>query len=100
MREHFVNIRMDDEEIRLLDNFRKDTALSRSSYMRVAALGSPPRIIPSINREQWVALSRVGSNLNQLAAAANRGILQKEALDSVKEAVDLLHDVRAQLVGG
>ena len=84
----------------LLDNLRKGTALSRSAYMRMAALGTPPRIIQPINREQWVALSRMGSNLNQLAVAANSGNLPRDVLSSVEEAKKLLRDVRAQLIGG
>lgn len=100
MREHFVNTRLNDEEISLLDSLRKGTSLSRSSYMRAAALGTPPRVIPSINREQWVALSRVGSNLNQLAAAANIGGFPAGVEASIEETRRLLRDVRAQLVGG
>ena len=100
MRKHFVNTRLSDEEISLLDSLRKETSLSRSSYMRAAALGAPPRVIPSINREQWVALSRVGSNLNQLAAAANIGGFPAGLEASIEETRRLLSDVRAQLVGG
>lgn len=100
MRKHFVNTRLSDEEISLLDSLRKETSLSRSSYMRAAALGAPPRVIPSINREQWVALSRVGSNLNQIAVAVNSGSLPAGVLISIDEAKSLLRDVRDMLVGG
>ena len=100
MRKHFVNTRLSDEEISLLDSLRKETSLSRSSYMRAAALGTPPRVIPSINREQWVALSRVGSNLNQIAVAVNSGSFPAGVLISIDEAKALLRDVRDMLVGG
>ena len=100
MRGYFVNTRLNDEEMNLLDNLRKGTALSRSAYMRMAALGTPPRIIQPVNREQWIALSRMGSNLNQLAVAVNSGNLPRDVLSSVEEAKKLLRDVRAQLIGG
>ena len=100
MRERFVNVRMTDDELQLIDSFRKDTALSRSAYLRETALATPPKVIPSINREQWANLARIGSNLSQLAHQANLDRFNDSVESDVIEALTVLRAVRHQLLGG
>lgn len=100
MRERFVNVRMTDDELSLIDSYRKDTPLSRSAYMRETALATPPKIIPSINREQWASLARMGANLSQLAHHANLGRFSEPVGNVLQESLEVLKDVRRQLLGG
>jgi hypothetical protein len=81
----------------------KAAGITKSEFVRQAALtGSvlPPATVPSINREQWLALAKVGANLNQLAAHLNSGGISG---DGVAEVLDvtrrLLAEVRAALLG-
>ena len=101
VRNNFVNTRLSDEELRLLDSLRVGCSLSRSAYLRQAALDTPPRVIPSVNRRQWVELSRIGGNLNQIASAACSGAsLPPDVMQSIEETKALLSQVRNLLIGG
>lgn len=42
-----------------------------SAYLRHAALGSLPQIIPELNREAWISLSSAAANLNQIVKRRN-----------------------------
>lgn len=100
MRKNFVNVRLNDDELKAIDSYRKETNLSRSAYMRETAIGNPPRVIPSINRNQWLELSRLASNLNQLAYEAHLGRFHSETEGIIKDTRQILRDVRNLLVGG
>lgn len=100
MRNNFVNVRLDDAELEAIDRFRRETKLSRSTYMRQTAIGNPPRVIPSINREQWVALARMSSCLNQIAHEAHLGHFHGGVEKTVMDTMKVLTDVRNMLVGG
>lgn len=100
MRKNFVNIRLSDDELKAIDSYRKETKLSRSTYMRETAIGNPPRVIPSVNRNQWVELSRLASNLNQLAYEAHLGCFHSETESVIKDTLQILREVRNLLVGG
>lgn len=100
MRKNFINVRLNDDELETIDRYRKETNLSRSTYMRETAIGNPPRVIPSINREQWIELSRLASNLNQLSYEAHLGRFHSESEGVIKDTQQILRDVRNLLVGG
>ena len=100
MRKNFINVRLNDDELNTIDRYRKETKLSRSTYMRETAIGNPPRIIPSINRDQWIELSRLASNLNQIAYEAHLGHFHSETEGVIKDTQHILRDVRNLLVGG
>ncbi len=94
-----INVRFHESEMEAIDRFRAGSKLSRSAYIRQTALSTPPVVIPSINREQWAELSRVASNLNQLAHLANDGFLSHSTEIEILKAKDLLRDVRSALIG-
>lgn len=100
MRNRFINVRFTDEEIGIIDMYRKETALTRSTFVRESALGRPPRVIPSINRDQWASLARLASCLNQLSHEANLGHFHTETETVIKDTMKLLSEVRTQLIGG
>lgn len=68
-RKHPVTCRLTDAELAHVDRLRG--SMTAGEWIRTAALGRPPMIIPELNREAWLALSRAASNLNQLAKTSH-----------------------------
>lgn len=91
-RRHSVSCRLTDAEMARLDARRGQ--VSRGEWLRVSALGKPPRIVPEVNKVAWADLARAAGNLNQLTRAINEGRLSVADAPGVSAAV---MDVRAQL---
>ena len=91
-RRHSVSCRLTDAEMARLDARRGQ--VSRGEWLRVSALGKPPRIVPEVNKVAWADLARAAGNLNQITRAINEGRLPMKDVPSVGKAV---MDVRAQL---
>lgn len=89
-----VNVYLHPDEAAELDRRRGSAGLQRGPYMRLAALNKLPRHIPELNRSAWSELSRIGSNLNQLAREFNQG--NSPLFDDVESA---LSELRAALIG-
>jgi hypothetical protein len=92
-RTHCVSTRLNDAELRQLDNQRGDMA--RGEYLRCAALDQLPPSIPAINQAAWISLSRANSNLNQLAKQFNIDTNDK----NWEAVVSTLKTFRASLIG-
>lgn len=90
--QHSVGCRLTNAELVTLDARRGKTP--RGAYIRSAALGNKPIVVPPINLDAWRALSRIASNLNQLAYHQNAG--GKVEFSDVE---NILRDVRAGLLG-
>ena len=60
----------------------------------MAALDRLPPMIPAVNQQAWVALSRSASNLNQIAKKLNEG--DQADFEEVRE---VLAAFRAALIG-
>jgi hypothetical protein len=79
-RVRLISFRADAAEFVLIDENARTVGMSRGSYLRACALGSPgprARRAPHVNAEALAyataALNKVGSNLNQIARALNAG---------------------------
>lgn len=94
-RVHSIHFRVNAAELAELNERVKVSGFRRGPYVRRAALGTLPAVIPPINRQAWSELARVGANLNQLAHAAN---VDAEALD-LDGLRQVLAGVRAALLG-
>jgi hypothetical protein len=93
--------RFNKDEIERLDALRDLFAMSRAKYMRTRALDDPlPRttIVPELNREAWVQLSRSASNLNQIAHHLNTYEINLETIN-IPVIEKLLKQFRNNLVG-
>lgn len=88
-RRHAVTCRLTDAERARVDASRG--AVTRGEYLRRAALGNPPRLVPELNRVAYAELARLSSNLNQLLRGLNSG--QGDA----DEAVQLVAEVRGHV---
>jgi hypothetical protein len=99
-RTRFLALRLDELEYLLIDEYARTAGLSRGSFLRAAALGSPgprARRSPPVNAEALAhataALNKVGSNLNQIARVLNAGA----ATVAANECFAALAEVRAAL---
>lgn len=70
-RDHCVSVRLNAEELSLLDSRRGK--FQRGEWMRMATLETLPPAIPALNLEAWRELSHAAGNLNQIARALNQG---------------------------
>lgn len=70
-RNRCVSVRLNDSELAALD--AKRGPYQRGEWFRMAALHRLPPMIPEVNRQAWVELSRSASNLNQIAKKLNEG---------------------------
>jgi hypothetical protein len=98
-RTHVVMARFNDEELKRLDALRGLFAMGRAKYMRARVLDDKlPKttIVPELNREAWVKLSRSASNLNQIAHHLNK--LGPDLLD-IPSITEALKDFRMALIG-
>jgi len=68
--------------------------MARGEYLRAAAVGRLPPVVPELNVQAWAELARVGANLNQVARSLNSG----EAVE-IEVVQRLLADLRVRLVG-
>lgn len=101
LRLHSVSCRLTDAELALLDERRGQ--VSRGEWLRRAALSRPPRIVPTINKEAWAELARVGSNLNQLTRALHEERWTPSDATAAHAALQMVGEqlkaTRAQLIG-
>ncbi|WP_343606425.1 plasmid mobilization relaxosome protein MobC [Roseateles sp.] len=71
-----------------------------SEVMRTLVLARRlPATVPAVNREAYAELGRVGNNVNQVAAAINRGLLDPLDRSVVTEVLAELASVRRALLG-
>lgn len=89
-----VNVYLDDKEASDLDLLRSRVGLQRSDYMRLSCFANLPPQIPELNKEAWLSLSRLSSNLNQLSKNLNSRI----EID-INELSELLSELRNTLIG-
>jgi hypothetical protein len=69
-----INIRVTLEEQLQIEEYSKSYGLSVTQFIRIRSLKKqlPKNSIPSINRELFIQLCRIGNNLNQLTKKANQ----------------------------
>ena len=104
LRRHTVKVSLNDAELEQLKT--KAQGKSLATFCRESALGDTQKKgslqnVPSINRQKWMELGRVGSNLNQVARHLNRGEwLEAEAIQAtVEETLAELRQLRQELLG-
>jgi len=97
-RDHCVSVRLNRDELALLDFQRRDVKMQRGEYLRAASLHRLPPTIPEINRAVWVELARAAANLNQIARHFNESdrVIDASEVDRVR---DLLNEFRRGLIG-
>ena len=89
-----VSVYLSDAERELLTGRAAQIGLRLPAYIRDAALDRLPPMIPALNREAWVALSRAAGNLNQIARAVRGG-----GAAQAPEVRAALNEFRGALIG-
>ena len=89
-----------DDERAVLEIKARAACLPMSAFLRRVALKKkieqPPK---EISRKQYAELARVGSNLNQIAAAINAGKASGIDVDVIHELATQVRLLRMQLIG-
>ena len=74
--------------------------LPLSGFIRRAALRQQVHSVPVPNVQKWEELARLAANLNQLAAAANRGMVAGADAAEFEQLRQLVQQLRLALIGG
>ncbi|EKQ6538747.1 MULTISPECIES: hypothetical protein [Enterobacteriaceae] len=92
IRSHCVSVRLNDEELTLLNERRGRHR--KGEWLRMAFLHNLPSVIPSINLEAWKALGQISHKLNRLVAhldsKSNDSSLSQTELFAVKRQISEL----------
>ena len=95
-RTHCVSVRLNVVELAQLDSQRGE--MQRGEYLRVAALHRLPSVVPEINKNAWVELSRLSANINQYQAAINARRAPDQQVD-IANLSDQVAGLRNDLLG-
>jgi hypothetical protein len=99
-----VSINLNLAEAEQLSLKSEEAGMECASYIRVAALGNGITAVPAINRDAYINLSKLASNLNQLMRAINSGSAGIISGDQLGSAVAQLRSevqaLRSALLGG
>lgn len=98
LRTHCVSVRLNNEELQLLNTKRGDK--SKGEWLRLASLDKLPLSVPAINIETWKSLSEISQKLNKLVAHLDNksqgSSLTQTELFAVKRQIS---ELRINLVG-
>ncbi|WP_054179577.1 hypothetical protein [Trabulsiella odontotermitis] len=99
VRDRCISVRLNEDELSLLDNKRGD--LNRAEWLRMASLHKLPTIVPSVNIDTWKTLTEISQKLNKLLAhienKSKESTLTKTELFAVKRQIS---DLRMKLISG
>lgn len=100
VRRHRVEVWLSDMELADLEKLTEETAASRADIIR--SLIQKRRIkrlsVPQVSRDTYVALGKIGGNINQLAKGANRYGYADQGRD-LDELYQMIQRVRREIVG-
>lgn len=101
VRRQTIGVRVNVSEWSQLNTKASSMGMSLAEWLRQAGLARamPKRPTPTLNRRAYAELSRVGSNLNQLAKASNEGRIPEQPTELLRELWRLLQKVRLLLLG-
>ncbi|KFF72691.1 hypothetical protein ACIPSR_09135 [Pectobacterium sp. CHL-2024] len=103
LRSHCVSVRLNDEELTLLNERRGRHR--KGEWLRMAFLHNLPSVIPSINLEAWKTLGEISQKLNKLVAhldskSQGSSLTQTELFAVKRQISELrLHLITANLWG-
>ncbi len=107
VRKRILPIRLSDEEHAVIDEAAERAGLVIGSFARQTLLGAPaPRQVrrPAVERRELARLlgelGKIGGNLNQLAKAANSGVIVYEGeIDDARAAILEMRDAVLKALG-
>lgn len=99
VRKKLVSSRLNNVELKDLDERRAPVKMSRGEYMRACTFGTLPRTVPEINRKAWAQLARLTANVNQYQAAINAGTAGGYPPALLGQVIDLIEQLRREMIG-
>lgn len=100
VRKHRIEVWLSDMELADLEKLTEQTAASRADIIR--SLIQKRRVkrlsVPQVSRDTYVELGKIGSNINQLAKAANRYGYADQA-GELAELYQMIQQVRREIMG-
>jgi hypothetical protein len=104
VRERTIGVRVSADELAVISRMAAERGMTPVQLLRETALSNklPPKqaIVPSINREMYAELAKIGVNLNQLARAANQGYAVTVDDSLLGRVYDKLSQMQRILLGG
>lgn len=92
IRSHCVSVRLNNEELRLLNE--KRGRHRKGEWLRMASLHKLPTVIPTINLDAWKLLSEISQKLNKLVmhleSKSQSSLLTQTELFAVKRQISEL----------
>ncbi len=98
MKNHTVSLRLDDSDLRLLQELCKKTGLTTSKLIRHLLHSSSVQERPSADyRDLCRRMDRIGNNINQIARRVNavRGTSEIDVAELVSEFANLKTEIKA-----
>jgi len=90
---------VDEAEERQIEELRQGVSLSAFVRSRVFGTGYRPRaIVPQINREAYLHLTKLSSNCNQMARAINVAAQQNRSLPLTQAYLDQLEQLKGLII--
>ncbi|WP_423372767.1 plasmid mobilization protein [Ralstonia pseudosolanacearum] len=99
---HVVAIRLSRTERAHVERLASEAGLPPATFIRQAALGAVVLAraeIPAVNREAYLELARVGSNLNQIAHHLNAGTATGVDENIVRRLAAVARSLAVQVLG-
>lgn len=94
-----MSVRLNEDELARLARFTCEGRKTHGQVFRELLYGARAVVVPAINEEHWTQHARTLSNLNQIAAALNRGELSEDVRPILHQLVLDVHALRAELRG-
>lgn len=104
-RKIFIKVYSSEADNRAIKDLAAALRIPVSKLCRDAVLGiklsGPPPMVPQVNRQTYLELSRIGNNLNQIALAMNQKlpVPGTDVNSALAGLVQALKTVRSQVVG-
>lgn len=92
MRRNRKYFRVSTEELTQIEQRAAAARMRVSVYIRACALGSAPTQVPEINKEAFVELRKIGTNLNQIARRLNSEPASSELAEAAASEVITLRN--------
>lgn len=100
VRRHTIGVRVNEDERSRIQEKADRMNMAPAQWLRHAALDRilPPCPAPKLNRDMYVELGKIGTNINQLVKVANSG-KTPPVLPAFRNLVNTIINLRLEILG-
>lgn len=100
VRRHTIGVRVNEDERNRIQEKADRMNMAPAQWLRHAALDRilPPCPAPKLNRDMYVELGKIGTNINQLVKASNSGRMP-HPLPPLRNLVNIIINLRLEILG-